>query len=71
MGSLGVRVTASGYCQLYHTRRGCYATFCPNSQYAIINGDEVHVTLKSGSVAIYRINSNQTGVTGPVRVFPA
>ena len=69
MGTLGVRVLPSGYCQLYHTSRGGMATFCPNSQFAIINGEEVHVTLKNGSVAIYKINSNGTGVTGPTRVF--
>ena len=45
------------------------STFCPNSQFAIINGEEVHVTLKNGSVAIYKINSSKTGVTGPTRVF--
>ena len=45
------------------------ATFCPNPQFAIINGEEVHVTLKNGSVAIYKINSNRSGVTGPIRVF--
>ena len=69
MGSLGVRVLPSGYCSLYHTRRGVLCTFCPNSQHAIINGNEIHITLKTGAVAIYQINSSGTGVTGPIRVF--
>jgi len=69
MGSLGVRVLRSGYCQLYHTTRGALSTFCPNAQFALINGDEVHVTLKSGSVAIYKVNSGGTGVVGPTKII--
>tara|TARA_B100000686_G_C16644841_1_gene892185 strand:+ start:823 stop:966 length:144 start_codon:yes stop_codon:yes gene_type:complete len=45
------------------------STFCPGAQQAIINGGEVHVTMKSGSVQIYRINQSETGVVGPVRTF--
>ena len=60
MGSLGVRVLPSGYCQLYHTRKGGMSTFCPGAQQAIINGGEVHVTMKNGSVQIYRINQSET-----------
>jgi len=67
-GSLGVRVK-NGYVSLYHTKRGVLSTFCPNSQSAIINGDEIHVTLNSGSIAIYEINSNGTGVRGPVKII--
>ena len=69
MGSLGGRVLPSGYCQLYHTRKGGLSTFCPGAQQAIINGGEVHVTMKSGRVHIYRINQSETGVVGPVRTF--
>jgi hypothetical protein len=36
---------------------------------ALINGDEIHVTLKSGSVAIYEINPSGTGVRGPTRII--
>ena len=64
-----MRVLPSGYCQLYHTRKGGMSTFCPGAQQAIINGGEVHVTMKSGSVQIYRINQSETGVVGPVRTF--
>ncbi len=69
MGSLGVRVLPSGSVQLYHTRRGIMATFCSSAQSAVINGGEVHVTLRSGTVQIYEVNPNGTGVRGPVRTF--
>ena len=45
------------------------ATFCSSAQSAVINGGEVHVTLRSGTVQIYEVNPNGTGVRGPVRTF--
>tara|TARA_B100000287_G_scaffold428401_1_gene479743 strand:+ start:2170 stop:2382 length:213 start_codon:yes stop_codon:yes gene_type:complete len=67
-GSLGVRVK-NGRCSLYHTTRGILTTFGNGCTQAIINGNEVHVTLNSGSVAIYEINQHGTGVNGPRRII--
>ena len=36
---------------------------------ALINGDEIHVTLKSGSIAIYEITPSRNGVRGPTRII--
>ena len=69
MESIGVRVLPSGYCQLYNTRRGGLSTFAPESQSAIIMGEEVHVQTKSGRTQIYRVNNSRTGVVGSIRTF--
>ena len=60
-GSLGVRVK-NGICSLYHSRRGILTNFGRGAVQALIQGDEIHVTLESGSVAIYEINQHRTGV---------
>jgi len=67
-GSLGVRVK-NGICSLYHTRRGVLTTFARGAVQALIQGDEIHVTLNTGSVAIYEINQHRTGVNGPRRII--
>ena len=67
-GSLGVRVK-NGICSLYHTRRGVLTNFARGATQALIQGDEVHVTLESGSVAIYEINQHRTGVNVPRRII--
>ena len=67
-GSLGVRVK-NGRCSLYHTRSGILTVFGNGCQSAIIQGDEVHVTLNNGNVAIYEINQHGTGVNGPRRII--
>jgi hypothetical protein len=69
MGSLGVRVRPTGTVQLYHTRRGVIASFCSGAQSAVIQGNEIHITLKSGTIVIYEVNPSGTGVRGPVRTF--
>ena len=63
-GSLGVRVK-NGICSLYHSRRGILTNFGRGAVQALIQGDEIHVTLESGSVAIYEINQHRTGVVLP------
>ena len=67
-GSLGVRVK-NGICSLYHTRRGVLTNFARGATQALIQGDEVHVTMGNGTVAIYEINQHRTGVNGPRRII--
>ena len=67
-GSLGVR-GKNGICSLYHTRRGVLTNFARGATQALIQGDEVHVTMGNGTVAIYEINQHRTGVNGPRRII--
>ena len=67
-GSLGVKVK-NGICSLYHTRRGVLTNFARGATQALIQGDEVHVTMGNGTVAIYEINQHRTGVNGPRRII--
>ena len=46
-----------------------YLHLLPNSQSAIIMGEEVHVQTKDGRTQIYRVNNGRTGVVGPIRTF--
>tara|TARA_A200000159_G_C7050551_1_gene225967 strand:- start:318 stop:524 length:207 start_codon:yes stop_codon:yes gene_type:complete len=68
MGNIIARA-ASGRAQIVDTTAGVLQTFGVDVQTALIQGNEVVVTLTNGKTQIYRFNSSGRTVFGPVRTF--
>jgi hypothetical protein len=68
MGNIIARA-AGGRAQIVDTSAGVLQTFGVDVQNALIQGDEVVVTLTNGKTQIYRFNSSGRTVFGPVRTF--
>ena len=68
MGNIIARA-AGGRAQIVDTTAGVLQTFGVDVQNALIQGDEVVVTLTNGRTQIYRFNSSGRTVFGPVRTF--
>ena len=68
MGNIIARA-ASGRAQIVDTSAGVIQTFGVDVQTALIQGDEVVVTLTNGKTQIYRFNKSGRTVFGPVRTF--
>lgn len=68
MGNIIARA-AGGRAQIVDTSAGVLQTFGVDVQNALIQGDEVVVTLSNGKTQIYRFNSSGRTVFGPVRTF--
>lgn len=68
MGNIIARA-AGGRAQIVDTTAGVLQTFGVDVQNALIQGDEVVVTLTNGKTQIYRFNSSGRTVFGPVRTF--
>ena len=68
MGNIIARA-AGGRAQIVDTTAGVLQTFGVDVQNALIQGDEVVVTLANGKTQIYRFNRSGRTVFGPVRTF--
>lgn len=68
MGNIIARASY-GRAQIVDTSAGVLQTFGVDVQSAIIQGDEVVVTLNNGKTQIYRFNGSGRTVFGPVRTF--
>mgnify|MGYP003119242621 CR=1 FL=1 len=68
MGNIIARA-AGGRAQIVDTSAGVLQTFGVDVQNALIQGDEVVVTLTNGKTQSYRFNSSGRTVFGPVRTF--
>ncbi len=59
----------NGRAELFTASQGVIHTFGSNVVAAVLQGDEIVVTLKNGSTQIYRFNNSKKGVVGPIKTL--
>lgn len=59
----------NGKAQLFTASQGVIQTFGNNVETAVLQGDEIVVTTKSGRTEIYKFNSSGKGVVGPIKTL--